>query len=199
MSLAVTCVQTVQTVHLTEGFSRVAFRNLTILPLNPLYHSWSGPEEGSFVNYDIPGGLWGPLLPPFLPPLIITSNASTEAVRLALEGKLRNELFIKIEHQFLTGNFSTPISSPAPLITIRPAVVISRNYFHLLVLELIIWPQPCVWSSWASWTSCTRTCGPSFRSRTREVEIEAVWGGEECRTVDGEEKKFCELGKYFLF
>ena len=112
-----------------------------------------------------------------------------------MEGKDRDVFFINIEHPYLAGNFSTPLSSPAPLITVRPAVVINKNYFHLLVLELVIWPQPCLWASWSSWSSCNRTCGPSFSRRSRQVEVEAAWGGEKCRTVDRQEKKFCQLGK----
>ena len=28
--------------------------------------------------------------------------------------------------------------------------------------------------------------------------MEAAWGGEECNSVDKEEKKFCALGKYIV-
>ena len=38
----------------------------------------------------------------------------------------------------------------------------------------------CLWSQWGSWTKCSGTCGPAFRTRTRRVLIPARNGGR-CR------------------
>ena len=65
----------------------------------------------------------------------------------------------------------------------------------LLLQEVTNCPLPCIWATWSPWSSCATTCGPTFRSRSREVLVEAAWGGEPCNTVDKEEKKFCALGK----
>ena len=53
----------------------------------------------------------------------------------------------------------------------------------------------CVWALWTPWSSCSKTCGPSFRKRNREIKNEAVWGGEPCRSPDSQDKEFCDLGK----
>ena len=63
-------------------------------------------------------------------------------------------------------------------------------------------PVDCLWALWTPWSSCSKTCGPSFRTRRREIVEEAAWGGEPCRVADSDEKQFCTLGKgdkYSLF
>lgn len=42
----------------------------------------------------------------------------------------------------------------------------------------------CVPTAWGSWTVCDKTCGGGRRTRTREVESAAEYGGKECVLVE---------------
>ncbi len=49
----------------------------------------------------------------------------------------------------------------------------------------------CAWASWSSWSRCSQTCGTGTRSRSREVAIEAEFGGAACRSKDSQEIESC--------
>ncbi|CAJ1402607.1 unnamed protein product [Effrenium voratum] len=70
-------------------------------------------------------------------------------------------------------------------------------------------PQPCMFSDWEEWTSCTATCGDGWRSRQRNIESHAHRGGHPCdgtlREIDtctagssceGHEAVDCLLGEW---
>merc|ERR1719424_2668596 len=52
-------------------------------------------------------------------------------------------------------------------------------------------PIDCEWADWAGWGSCSDTCGPGVHYRTREVAVEAMYGGEGCSGL-GQEEQGCE-------
>lgn len=48
-------------------------------------------------------------------------------------------------------------------------------------------PQPCIFSEWEEWTTCTATCGDGWRSRSRQIQAHAHRGGMTC---DGSMREF---------
>ena len=50
----------------------------------------------------------------------------------------------------------------------------------------------CVWGEWASWGSCSKTCGPGTIVRTRAIKVQATNGGEKC-TGESKEHKDCQI------
>ena len=48
-------------------------------------------------------------------------------------------------------------------------------------------PINCQWSQWGEWTSCSQSCGTGTRSRQRQVEEDAKYGGIAC--LDQEKSK----------
>ena len=38
----------------------------------------------------------------------------------------------------------------------------------------------CAWQSWGPWASCSEACGPGNKMRSRQVSVEAQYGGANC-------------------
>lgn len=38
----------------------------------------------------------------------------------------------------------------------------------------------CVWADWSAWSACTTTCGGGISTRTRQVAVQALFGGAAC-------------------
>ena len=38
----------------------------------------------------------------------------------------------------------------------------------------------CVWGNWTEWSNCTATCGGGTKTKSREIAIYAVNGGQKC-------------------
>ena len=52
-------------------------------------------------------------------------------------------------------------------------------------------PLPCLWTTWSPWSFCDQTCGPSSRTRRRDVLVEAAWDGEPCSPSDSTQRQTC--------
>ena len=55
-------------------------------------------------------------------------------------------------------------------------------------------PVDCQWGGWGGWSSCSRSCGPGQQTRTRDVSVRAVSGGE-CDLSDGRDSRTCAVAE----
>eukprot|EP00930_Biecheleria_cincta_P066152 TRINITY_DN5216_c0_g2_i1.p1 TRINITY_DN5216_c0_g2~~TRINITY_DN5216_c0_g2_i1.p1 ORF type:complete len:1322 (+),score=217.62 TRINITY_DN5216_c0_g2_i1:131-4096(+) len=52
-------------------------------------------------------------------------------------------------------------------------------------------PLHCQWSDWSNWTSCSNTCGEGSQARSRQVAVEADYGGLPC-SGNTQQSRRCE-------
>lgn len=52
-------------------------------------------------------------------------------------------------------------------------------------------PLHCQWSDWTNWTSCSNTCGQGNQARSRQVDVQADYGGLPCAGAT-QQSRSCE-------
>mmetsp|Transcript_104306 Transcript_104306/g.185437 ORF Transcript_104306/g.185437 Transcript_104306/m.185437 type:complete len:1642 (-) Transcript_104306:206-5131(-) len=55
--------------------------------------------------------------------------------------------------------------------------------------------KDCKWSTWTSWSGCTKSCGGGIMKRTRQIDTMPTEGGTPCRERDMHEVLPCNLGE----
>merc|ERR1719428_1383158 len=53
-------------------------------------------------------------------------------------------------------------------------------------------PIDCIWGPWAGWSACDAACGDGAQRRTRDIQVNAAYGGLECEGPF-EEEQGCKL------
>ena len=51
--------------------------------------------------------------------------------------------------------------------------------------------QDCTWAKWSEWSACSQTCGTGKKTRIREIDTKADFGGRNCLPKDGQEAESC--------
>ena len=55
------------------------------------------------------------------------------------------------------------------------------------------YPVACVWGTWDTWATCSKTCGGGVQVRTRKVDTHEENGGAACSGLSTEQQD-CSTG-----
>ena len=61
--------------------------------------------------------------------------------------------------------------------------LIFKDTFEICSIDVnkyLYFSEPCRWSSWGTWSSCSRSCGSGLRYRSRRIVQHAKHGGARC-------------------
>ena len=63
-------------------------------------------------------------------------------------------------------------------------------------------PVNCKWGPYETWSSCSKTCGGGYKSRSRQVDTPASNEGQPCKgdvtQIEACNTQICNKGKYLI-